>query len=184
MKKCKETIKHTEHFSGGSGGSGIARTRTSAPRRRTSPPSSWRRGNIFLIRKKYIDLEHNFRGHFRFPAQNAIFRSLQNIHPCLEETAALGRPEHYLLNNKIYPGSKEVRGDKVRAGHTETFPLTFQASGRGPAEEGGGAAEDDLHPPVHGVPPGHHLGHCAQTLAVRDVHHVLHNLPAPFTHHR
>lgn len=32
----------------------------------------------------------------------------------VEETAALGRPEHYLLNNKIFPGSKseEVK-DKV-----------------------------------------------------------------------
>ena len=34
----------------------------------------------------------------------------------VEETAALGRPEHYLLNNKIFPGSKseEVK-DKVNS---------------------------------------------------------------------
>ena len=37
------------------------------------------------------------------------------IDEVLEETAEIGKPEHYLLNNKIFPGNKseEVK-DKVQ----------------------------------------------------------------------
>ena len=37
---------------------------------------------------------------------------------------------------------------------------------------------------MHSVPPRHHAGHPAQTLAVRDVRVALHSLSTPCTHHR
>ena len=53
-----------------------------------------------------------------------------------------------------------------------------------PAEEGGRVAEDDLHPAVHSVPPCHHAGHLAQTLAVRDVRVSLNPITNLSTHNR